>query len=742
MIRNDDSTHNSHTGALMPAPHSPATVLLPAGPLLNGHGASDAMPNLDGYRHALRRNWFWCVLLGVILGSIAAAGVWMFVPDRYTAFAELRAYSTPEQLLSGQGRSTEKYETVMSNLQQLLQSYNTLNSALSQESISALPLVRKEVDPVNWLAKRLSVRNPRNSEILRVSLTLSDPVQAQQIVDAIMRSFKEQVQDEEDKARKEKVDKLEEYYRRQLEEERQKRQVFVRLVEDAGSGDRDNLSLKQQIELQQASQLKTEWVRANIQRMKAEADVEALRSRLAGLDKSEVPADELQVMLAANPFARELVDERDTLKWGTDQVHSRMAGSGDHMVLYRVRQRMDEINERLSRIEEEERLKWRVQQRKLLELAIDEKESESKVYTALEADLARQVDGSMAAAEKIGRQSVDVEVTRTEIERLNRVVESVARELQVARLEQSGRPRIEWTTESAVRPQLPNQPRKEVLAGMAGLATFLLPGLGIILWDVRCQRVNSAKEIPERLGLPVFGSVPILPSRIARRLGSSSRQGRWWQAVLSEAIAGLRANLLRLEDVRVVMVTSSVGGEGKTTVATQLAMSLARAGKKTVLVDSDFPRPAVHAVFDIPLEPGLCDALRGEADAAELVDQSILPNLSVLPAGIADAHSGRAMNSSILPAVIEHLRDQFDYVIVDSSPLLPVADARVISRYVDGAICCVLRDVSRLSLVRKASELLDTFNVRLLGTVVTDKQDTYYLSYGVSSEERATVSAN
>ena len=93
-----------------------------------------------------------------------------------------------------------------------------------------------------------------------------------------------------------------------------------------------------------------------------------------------------------------------------------------------------------------------------------------------------------------------------------------------------------------------------------------------------------------------------------------------------------------------------------------------------MLVDSDLPRPAVHAVFDLPLELGLCDALRGDYDLAELVGDSILPNLSVLPAGIADARSARAMNSKQLPAVIEQLRDQFDYVIVDSSPLLPVAD--------------------------------------------------------------------
>ena len=267
----------------------------------------------------------------------------------------------------------------------------------------------------------------------------------------------------------------------------------------------------------------------------------------------------------------------------------------------------------------------------------------------------------------------------------------------------------------------------------------MIPGIGIVFWDMRSQRVNCAKEIPERLGLPLMGSVPILPSRITRHLGGTSRKGRWWQAVLSEAVAGIRANLLRMDDVRVVMVTSSVGGEGKTTVATQLAMSLARAGRKTVLVDCDFPRPAVHNVFDMTMEPGMCDALRDEFDVLELANESTLPNLFVIPAGVADASSATAMNSRRLPDILSELRQEYDHVIVDGSPLIPVADARVISRFVDGAICCVLRDVSRLSLVRQASEILDTFHVRLLGTVVTDKQDTYYVSYGASAEERVVA---
>jgi len=132
-------------------------------------------------------------------------------------------------------------------------------------------------------------------------------------------------------------------------------------------------------------------------------------------------------------------------------------------------------------------------------------------------------------------------------------------------------------------------------------------------------------------------------------------------------------------------------------------MSLARIGKRTVLVDFDLPRPAVNNVFDLPLEPGICDVLRSDYSLEDVVSDVALPNLSVVTSGIADAASARYMNSARLAEVLDELREQFEYVIVDGSPLIPVADARVVSRFVDGAICCVLRDVSRLGLVRQAA---------------------------------------
>ena len=130
----------------------------------------------------------------------------------------------------------------------------------------------------------------------------------------------------------------------------------------------------------------------------------------------------------------------------------------------------------------------------------------------------------------------------------------------------------------------------------ASLLGLFLPVVAITLWDTRRQRINSSAEVRERLGIPVIGAMPIIPTRVLRHLGSPSKRNQLWQLRLTESVDGITARLLRraeLEQRRVVMVTSAVSGEGKTTLAAQLAMSLARAGRRTVLVD-----------FDLRLWPG------------------------------------------------------------------------------------------------------------------------------------------
>ena len=166
------------------------------------------------------------------------------------------------------------------------------------------------------------------------------------------------------------------------------------------------------------------------------------------------------------------------------------------------------------------------------------------------------------------------------------------------------------------------------------------------------------------------------------------------------------------------MVTSASGGEGKTSLASQLAASLARSWRKVLLVDGDLRHPAAHKLFELHQEPGFSEVLRGDVPVGDAIKPTALSRLWLLPAGNWDAHAVQALAQDGVRGVFEQLKEQYDFIIVDSCPVLPVADALVLAQHVDGVIFSVLRDVSRVPAVHAAQQKLQALDVRTLGAVV------------------------
>ncbi|MFO7902494.1 MAG: polysaccharide biosynthesis tyrosine autokinase [Pirellulaceae bacterium] len=740
MICNDDQHAAPHQSGMIASPHASSPAFVVNGDHMMGvDGASADATSLDGYLHAFRRNWLWCLLLGGVFALAVGVAIWFLVEDRYTAFAELRAHATPRHLLDeGANHPQEKFETYINSVKQLITSRSVLTEALRSEEVQGCSIVQEQRDQEGWLAKELSVAIPRDSQMLLVKMTSPDPEESATIVNAVVETYLDTVQAKERGELNDKRDTLANIHENLLDEEQNKRNTLKNLAEQLGTVDREELSLAKQIDMEQARHIQRELINAKVQHQQAMTDLEMAKKQLERVQSQGVPEDELQVMLAMDPEGRYLTNEQEMLSRAVKHAGdmSRDSGAAERSGLGGVQFRITDLKEQVESLKESLAMQWRVERRKELEAAIQEKESLAEVLDA-QVDKWESEYDQYQDVESIGENFVDVELQRKDIERLGKEIDQVTAQLSRTKIELERQPRVELISQ-AVPPRTANKPGRRMLTAAAGLFAFMLPSVGLLFWDVRSQRVNTPDEVSERLGLPLMGSVPILPSRVTRRLGGASSQGRWWQALLSESIAGIRANLLYQGDVHTVMVSSAVGGEGKTTVATQLAMSLARAGKRTALVDFDLSRPSVSSVFNLDLEPGVCDILRGECCIEDAVNDTVLSNLYVIPAGIANAASTQAMNSLELPQLLHDLRAQFDYVIVDGSPLVPVADARVVSRYVDGAICCVLRDVSRLSMVRRASDILENFDVRLLGTVVTAPQESYYMSRAVRQQHEET----
>ncbi|HEV3384528.1 MAG TPA: polysaccharide biosynthesis tyrosine autokinase, partial [Gemmata sp.] len=277
-----------------------------------------------------------------------------------------------------------------------------------------------------------------------------------------------------------------------------------------------------------------------------------------------------------------------------------------------------------------------------------------------------------------------------------------------------------------------NLNKKIFMSSGLGVATFFLVLLIVAFLEWRTRRVDGVDQVVNELGMRIIGTVPVFPNR-ANLKTAAEVGGANWRFALNESINSTRTMLLhtaRSQSMQVVMVTSATQGEGKTSLSSQLATSMATAGMRTLIVDCDLRNPSIHKLFDLGLSAGVSEILTQDADPSEAIQPTSIPNLWVIPAGQCSNRVIAALaQGHPLETLFNRLRGQFDFVIVDSCPVLPVADALLIGQHVDGVLFSIMQDISQIPKVVLASEKLNQLNIPLLGAVVNGiKQDVY--SYG------------
>jgi capsular exopolysaccharide synthesis family protein len=263
--------------------------------------------------------------------------------------------------------------------------------------------------------------------------------------------------------------------------------------------------------------------------------------------------------------------------------------------------------------------------------------------------------------------------------------------------------------------------KKQLLVTAAAPLAVLFAVCMALAWsEYRQRRVRTAVEVASGLGIPVVGAVPDMPHLERHLVGPDGETDLEGHPVL-ESIDALRTVLLRgpaAQTPRLVLVTSATSGEGKTTLAAHLAGSLARAGRKTLLIDGDLRNPTAHQLFELPQQPGFSEALLDEVELTEAVRPTPLEGLSFLAAGQWDREVMQALARGGVEGLFDKLRQEFDFLVIDSHPVLAATDALLLGQQADAVILSVLREVSQMPRVYAAARRLQALGIRVLGAVV------------------------
>ena len=276
-----------------------------------------------------------------------------------------------------------------------------------------------------------------------------------------------------------------------------------------------------------------------------------------------------------------------------------------------------------------------------------------------------------------------------------------------------------------------------------GFGIGLVIGLVLVsLAEALDTRIRHSDDVAARLGLPLLTRIPIPPRslRKASSLGMLHDEG----GVQTEAYRKLRINLdfanLSIK-ARTIMVTSATEQEGKSTTVANLAVALAKAGRRVVLVDLDLRKPYLDRFFDLTGRPGMTDVALGHVTLDQAMWSIPIPgadggsgsgSLHVLPSGPMPPNPADLIESSVVTEVLLDLAERADVVLLDSAPLLPVADGVVLSNKVDGMLVVVRASTIRRPVLNELQRVLTACPAAKLGFVLTgsDEGDGYGYGYG------------
>jgi capsular exopolysaccharide synthesis family protein len=724
-----------------------------------------AAPNASVLLRALQRRWLLALFLGLIVGLGTAASVWFLVPLKYPVEAVVKVTPrVPWVLNEDKNLVNPDMATFQKTMAAIVRRPLVLSKALDLQLpsdagplagkyVKDLPILAEQADPLAWLEKKIKAEYKESPELLQITIWDTRKEMAKLLVNAVAQSFIKVIEKEDNdlrRARRDAVTKKLEVVSKNLRELRRVYQLqlskeLTGASEKNGKGggpiDRQQLMTLQLELLQTEKELEKLSAAPVDEQGSAPSDLlKGPKQNSGRRPESYVSEEDIKAAVDAALDREEFVRQQTALiaKYQADFAKDRSlfdTSKGTPPQLQKVSNRLEEARKVLETYKQEKAPVIRQQLEAQAHAARKAQRTELQAQSHAQQKQLEQWHKKLTNQIALGRQDLErqqlaefpLRKQKEELDSAEAFAALLNDATQKLDLERDAPPRAAFSGEPEIKTEEAEM-RHMLLAGGAGSAGLVLTLLGVSVWEFRRRRVTTGDDVVQGLGWRLIGALPAMPPK-TRGMLRSREKDKYWRSLLTESVDATRTTLLhaaRTEGVRTVMVTSAVAGEGKTSLSSHLATSLARAGRKTLLIDSDLRSPAVHRLFEVPNQPGLSELLRGEVDVKDVICATAANNLWLIPAGQCDPHTLQALAQDALAPVLDQLKAQFDFIIIDSSPVLPIVDALVISQHVDVVIFSLLRDVSRIPNVYAAYQRLSGLGVRMLGAVVNGvDQDTY-----------------
>jgi len=770
--------------ARLPAASSrlPAQVIVAPREVAVASPAPPSSVNLRILLRGLARNWWLILLLWLVLVAPGIYLIYQYVQPSYVAIGMVKVESNQPDLFGPTanpfGNGSEP--TYLSTEIESMRSNPVLELALTRDdpSIANYPMLKKSKDPKNDLRSKLVLQVVPNTHWIRVAIESTAPDEARDIVNAVINAYEEVTVSESVgtstanrvTAKKQLAKKIAEgfkAYKDGLEVKIKAAKDNLRKYAENGNVEfaKPNISFKSDDNeqtpqpsfnaqsLEQFRTTKDHLMQTEFQIMELEARLSAKQTeaqqqtQLAG-DSPDYPnnaqlRDQVAQAFKHDPEVASLIDQIKATTAELDHTKG-IARRGADPAMVAAQRHLTKLNEEYTDL-------WRTKSEEIRQRLLVPTSASGAPELDAPTEIKHKIEELRLKCRKLTElinkfevekkhshtDALEATFERDDLSRYYNMFDQVNRKLDTLEFSKDKAGIEIERTDPAELPRVPNNNKR--LRYMALLPVAVLFGvLGLfLLLEVRSERVGDPDVLSSRVQSEVYALPPLPTTRSARKLGGpmiDDQIERFIQRLdhLRFAVCGDQHGA---DLGRCVLVTSAVGGEGKTTLAAQLAARCGNAGISTLLIDADLRRAALCPLLDVPEGPGLSDVLEG-AKTEDVVIPVQGGTFHLLSAGTSVQDTSRILQGQNFPMLIAQLRQRYQLIFIDSPPVLPVPDALILGRWADGALLAARFEISRSPQVERARRQLDIAGIPVLGTVINGMRSSnaYYGRYSYARQ--------
>ena len=659
----------------------------------------------------------------ILVSSLIAAGVWLYLPlPKNTAVVVFQLSGQAPSVLRAGAENQVDLRTYGNLQAATVKRRQVLSNILKNPEVERASILQQQPDKLAWLDKNLLVDFKNGQEFMRVLLEGDNPEELLAIVKSVSTAYLAAVDQRDNGSRKQRSVLIEEAIAQQQSENSAKMKRIDVIAQSLKTTDGPTLAIMESL-----NQDELRSARRGV--LDLDYKIELAKAELPNAAQENtpavVPAALIDEALRREPAIVQSETQLTNIKSYLNELMSRFEPGTVNMSITKARQEVKAAEERLAKLRVE--LRSQVESAAKSATIADQKIKSIKQKEGYDLLIRQrqvaenQVAELVARINKHGEYRIELDKLRKDVASTEKILTSLTDERDRIRVEERAPSRVALAEDPFVQSGVEGNRRLKMTL-IASLGVFAAGFVLLVFFENRGRRVTNTAELTAALGLPILGTIPIIRA-------DEPKANR----LLVEAVDSLRTQLLQTrridQPLRTVLVASGLSGEGKTTLTGHLAVSLVRAGYRVLLVDGDLHAPTVQKLFDIPAGPGLCEVLRGESFHMDAIHSTPVPGMFVMTAGTWNMATRQCLVGDRWSQVREQLQQDFDFVIVDTAPLLLMADTLLLAKASDGVVLSVLLGSSRLGAIGLTNEKLQSMAVRVLGAVVNGAESDYATEY-------------